>query len=586
MADSKPRSAQHLDELDYFSVSISSLVGNAQRRAIAAQDTKQRIEIRGGQLTPAAQYRNSYTPIPFVCPFGHSVAVSRDKLLAGAWCQDCYSNHKSRPEAISRLIMETIFSEPFPKAHPEWLRSKNGTQLELDGFNEAGSLAFEHHGSFHGKHNPFYHKKKDHFENQQVLDRTKAAVLADRQIDLVVIWDLCQGWSVDRMFSHVEEAIRYAGIAVPAYDRSGFDLAAVYADHELLSEFLEKISSKGGKLLSSYAGLKQVVTLTCSDPEHPVWYPTPASIIYQQTWCPRCGDARVSEAGIRKSKAAFVQWLADNRDTQVHYPDGEFIDASRALILTCTNGHIESLTFTQIRVREKDPKLGPSWCLQCRKKLSDRLKKESLAMKLSAQTAEANEISGSLGLLVTGNPHSGSRSFELTCAIDSSHKLFLTIYQMRKLVEVAIDGQWACSYCMGNHRKTAEDAGRLASDLGGEFLDDTLVTVKTKHRWRFGRRVVKTSYDSLNKFRRDHVHKGGELPFDYRPGQNLPWTEEQASLLGALVGLRFMPGQMMQGVNHQYHWGGSEGPLTLNAVEIRARKRFGREAVQKIRKSD
>jgi hypothetical protein len=38
---------------------------------------------------------------------------------------------------------------PFPKCRPEWLRTEQGGQLELDGYNESLALAFEYQGPYH-----------------------------------------------------------------------------------------------------------------------------------------------------------------------------------------------------------------------------------------------------------------------------------------------------------------------------------------------------------------------------------------------------------------------------------------------------
>ena len=94
---------------------------------------------------------------------------------------------------------------------------------------------------------------------------------------------------------------------------------------------------------------------------------------------------------------------------------------------------------------------------------------------------------------------------------------------------------------------------------------------------------ITRSYDGLNRIRRNRIKQGLAVPFVYQPGQNKPWTWKQADAMGRLLGLRLKPGQTISGIHRQYEWEGSEKPLTLNSIEMRARKKFGKDAVKRIR---
>ena len=73
----------------------------------------------------------------------------------GAWCDTC--KRKSREKFVRRCF-ESIFEKTFEPARPEWLRSESGFKIELDGYNPALGVAFEHHGIQHYQWTRFFQK--------------------------------------------------------------------------------------------------------------------------------------------------------------------------------------------------------------------------------------------------------------------------------------------------------------------------------------------------------------------------------------------------------------------------------------------
>ena len=66
----------------------------------------------------------------------------------GNGCPDC--SDKTRGEKLTRYCFEKIFKCEFKKIRPDWMRNpKTNYPLELDGFNQNMSLAFEHQGIHH-----------------------------------------------------------------------------------------------------------------------------------------------------------------------------------------------------------------------------------------------------------------------------------------------------------------------------------------------------------------------------------------------------------------------------------------------------
>lgn len=555
--------------------------GNFQRRIQAALDARAHIEKRGGRLAPDAVYQNSSTRIHFLCPHDHEAAVSLDKLREGGWCQQCHDLKKSLPEAIGRAVLEIILGEPMPKAHPPWLKG-----LELDGLNLSETTAYEHQGGFHKERVDFYHKTEADFQDQQDRDARKRAILAARSVDLIIVWELNPGWPVDRMFDHVENAILAAGLEVPAYDRSLLDLAFIYGAHEMRLTLLDKIKKRGGELASEYIGLTSRVSVRCGHSEHPEWPTTPLSIIYQDTWCQACAAERLARQKLADSQAEFERWLGEHHTVRVELTCDKYQNATVKHRFFCD--HCEqpnNLSLRQIKSREKDPQFEGRWCSFCRQKISAQRKLTTNQVFLVKCIKKAERLCKVVGFVIVAEPSKASGSFELQCQKDASHHAKRSIYQLEQLAKKVntSPAYVACDQCRGDHRKKTRDAQRLAADLGGKFLDVEFSSVRTPHRWRFDDVEITRSYDGLHSIRRNRIKQGLALPCVYQPGQNRPWTWEQADALGRLLDLRLKPGQAISGIHKQYEWEASEKPLTLNCIEMRARKKFGKEAVKRIR---
>ena len=496
-------------QIDFFTVDPETLNTADQIKALCAQDTQRMIQRRGGKLAPSAKYEGSGIPIAFICPQNHEASLSRDKLLGGSWCQICQQYQQSKPEAITRLVMEQIYGEPFPNSRRPWLyNSKNEEPLSLDGLNASDTLAFEHHGAFHGKRLDRYHKTDRDFENQQYLDKETLERCHEQEISLVIVWDLNPGWPDERMYDHVEAAIRETGLTVPNYERAELDLVSVYSDCGLKTKLEAIVAEKGGEIGSVYKGIHRWVTLKCAVGDHSEWSTTAASIIYNDSWCPQCGNADVVAKQFEKSKADFEAYLAANGGLSVRYPSGEFICASEDLGVSCAYGHAEEkISWNRMKNRLRDKKLGEHWCLACRKELSDQLIQAEAAIALSKRITEAVNLCQPMGLRVTGTPDKESGKFELTCETNPQHAYRMAIYGIRKMAERHAQGVVACWNCRNEKteannsfakdlyypRRTLRDAEQLAKDLGGEFLGDHFCGVNVSYRWRFGSTEIERS---------------------------------------------------------------------------------------------
>lgn len=91
-------------------------------------------------------------------------------------------------EEICRKVLEDYFDDYFPTCRPKFLANpKTGYPLELDGYNAAKNLAFEHNGAHHYKYPNSFHRNEEEFNSQVERDEYKKARCKELGIDLIEI---------------------------------------------------------------------------------------------------------------------------------------------------------------------------------------------------------------------------------------------------------------------------------------------------------------------------------------------------------------------------------------------------------------
>ncbi len=96
---------------------------------------------------------------------------------------------KKKHESRCRAIFEKIYKASFTSVRPDFLRYKNGKNLELDGYNRELKIAFEYQGRQHYEFVPYFHKNKKAFEEQKERDIFKSNKCKELGIELVEIPD-------------------------------------------------------------------------------------------------------------------------------------------------------------------------------------------------------------------------------------------------------------------------------------------------------------------------------------------------------------------------------------------------------------
>jgi len=120
---------------------------------------------RGGKCL-SQKYERSNEKLLWQCFLGHQWEAVLSSIKNGGWCPECSAGIGER---ICRIFMEQLFGEEFPKSRPRWLKSPEGTQLELDGYCMKLNLAFEHQGSQHFVKNDRFDKLDNSFERRFIF---------------------------------------------------------------------------------------------------------------------------------------------------------------------------------------------------------------------------------------------------------------------------------------------------------------------------------------------------------------------------------------------------------------------------------
>ena len=144
---------------------------------------KQFVKDKYNGICHSKEYIGTDSKMNFECAQGDRFSATFHNVKHGRWCSSC---SKGIHERLCRKNFEMVFGEKFPNSHPNWLKSKNGESLELDGYCEKLKLAFEYQGKHHFKYIPYYFKRMT-FEQRQDYDQTKRVLCKEKNITLIEI---------------------------------------------------------------------------------------------------------------------------------------------------------------------------------------------------------------------------------------------------------------------------------------------------------------------------------------------------------------------------------------------------------------
>jgi hypothetical protein len=563
--------------INYFDINLDSVIrSNERAKAIAAADMKKRIEQRGGVLAKNAMYLGSDIRVPFICAEGHGDNISRDKLLQGGWCRKCNPGLRfSCGEELTRLAFELFFKKDFPKCRPSFLiNPETGHLLEFDGYSERLKIAFEYQGTQHYKFNKYYHKTQSEFDRSKRRDEYTRRLAIENSVILVEIPQLNRGLNPDEILIYLEDICLAAGLKIRSYDPAEFKIESAFKLMTGEVKLRSIVANNGGQLLTEFLTLVNKVKIKCANENHKPWHAAPSSIIYQGTWCPRCGDESVSKIKLAKSTNEIKSWLEKNSGARIELNDNsKYLGHAIKHDFACKHGHRNKTSFVQIKQREKE---SLNWCIECHfPNVISKRKYKSLKIS-DHHLIEFESLLLELGFRATQDYSKQSTKTELVCVNDSSHKLKLNIYELRHLKNSKVSrGYIPCQFCGDRHKKTITDANYLARRLGGNFIDPDFFGVKYNHHWNFDGNIIKSTYETLKTQLNNRSNKSKDIDnitiFNYQ-GQ-IKRTISDAKFLAAYFKYEFLDDKFY-GVKHYHKWLVSSETryLTMDSLQIKKRR--------------
>lgn len=416
---------------------------------VTIEDMQRLAQDRGGRCL-STHYEGYSIKLKWQCRDNHSWEAKPTAIVRGSWCPHC-SVRFNYGEEICRLYFEAIFNAPFPKSKPDFLK-RGRSFLELDGFNQALGIAFEHHGIHHYRFvKKLYHSNPSEFEALKVRDKLKLKLCAQNGVAVAVIPEIPTLTSIESVPEFIKAELTRVNVPIPkSINGLKLDLNQVF-NYSALEEIKRIAVSKGGVLLTeSYLGANFPVEIRCSAghifKSRPVY-------IRSGKWCSRC-------AGNYPSSILEMQLLAASKNGLCLSTD--YRNKNEKLEWQCEKGHRWLRTPSNMK--------GPdgSWCSICRR---ERRKPADAERRLK----QAHEIARRHGgKFLSTESLSGRHKHEWQCACG---------YQWAATFYSVTAGSW-CPRCGDTLPKSITDAKKIAKKQGGSCESSQYKNNRQKLLWK------------------------------------------------------------------------------------------------------
>lgn len=285
----------------------------------------QKIAKDRGGLCLSTEFINQITKLEWQCKEGHKWRATPNAIKNGSWCPHCKINYG---EEICRAFFEAIFELPFPKTRPDFLRTKPGSSLELDGYCEPIKIAFEHHGKQHYMKSQMFHRGYTDFNNQKYRDIQKLILCQKAGVKVVIIPSIPDYTTLENLPSLINGSLNALGVNLPkSIWNLNVDLNKIYSQ-SVYDKLIVTANSNGGQLLSKkYLGDRIKLKWRCGKGH--IWNATPNSV-KNGTWCPICyGNILKSLADVQaQAKSKGFRLLSI-----------EYLGTNKKLLWRCGKGH-------------------------------------------------------------------------------------------------------------------------------------------------------------------------------------------------------------------------------------------------------
>lgn len=150
---------------------------------LTIEDMQKLARKRGGECL-SAEYEGRDTKLQWRCALGHEWETTPHNVrYMGTWCPNC----RFKAESRCRSIFEHLLGKRFSKSRPQWLQG-----LELDGYCQELSLAFEYQGRQHSEIVPIWHPNgTQDLEQQKQRDANKLLLCDDNWVTVIEVRHDC-----------------------------------------------------------------------------------------------------------------------------------------------------------------------------------------------------------------------------------------------------------------------------------------------------------------------------------------------------------------------------------------------------------
>lgn len=364
----------------------------AGRREKPLEDMQKLAAQRGGKCL-STSYESVNKKLLWECQEGHQWKTIPSVILRGGWCPNCSSGLGER---ICREFFEQLLGHPFKKSRPQWLRTPNGHQMELDGYCPELKLAFEHQGLQHYQQIKHFDPSGTKLLKVQARDQHKRDLCQANGVILIEVPSILDVLSIVEVKSFILDKLLKNGISLPfGIEQKEVDLQAVYCPNRLRE--LQAIAVKrGGTLISQqYLGISEPLEWECVKGHR--FKTAPNNVKSKDSWCPTC-------AGKNKKTIQDMQAVAAERGGKCL--SEQYINNITSLLWECKEGH-------QWKARPSNVCFG-TWCPECAKK-ERGLKRRTHTIEEMQQIA-ANQGGKCLSLEYAGT------KYKLLWECEKSHK--------------------------------------------------------------------------------------------------------------------------------------------------------------------
>ena len=294
-----------------------------QRQDIS--DLQSLARARGGKCLSDV-YRGQARKHRWQCREGHEWEATPNSVKSsGTWCPHCHIHYG---EELCRLYFEALFKTAFPRSYPAFLKIGRRRFLQLDGYSEKLSVAFEHQGEQHYRRIKHFHRTESDFKRQVKRDGDKRELCKRHSITLIDIPHVPKMTPLSQLMQTIKTKCVNAGFPVPAdADRLEVDPNRAY-NISVLAILRSIAQAHGGECLSQwYLGDRVKLRWRCAESHE--WEAMPNGI-KNGTWCPYCyGNLPAPIEEIRRRI----------HGTGHHLVEGKQEEKKWVIVLKCPKGH-------------------------------------------------------------------------------------------------------------------------------------------------------------------------------------------------------------------------------------------------------